>query len=72
MKHTGMDGISKSQVSHLCEDLDARVQAFVECPIEGNCHAPRIQLTGDIWPCNQAKLTQPVHAGLEVIISRLT
>ena len=31
----GMTGISKSQVSRLCEDIDERVQAFLERPIEG-------------------------------------
>ena len=32
----GMDGISKSQVSRLCEELDERVTAFLERPIEGD------------------------------------
>ena len=32
----GMDGISKSQVSRLCEDIDERVNAFLERPIEGD------------------------------------
>ena len=31
----GMSGISKSQVSRLCEEIDERVQAFLERPIEG-------------------------------------
>lgn len=31
----GMEGISKSQVSRLCESIDERVQAFLERPIEG-------------------------------------
>jgi len=31
----GMTGISKSQVSRLCEQIDARVQAFVERPLSG-------------------------------------
>jgi putative transposase len=31
----GMTGISKSQVSRLCEEIDERVEAFLERPIEG-------------------------------------
>ena len=31
-----MDGISKSQVSRLCEDIDERVHAFLDRPIEGD------------------------------------
>ena len=32
----GMSGISKSQVSRLCEEIDVRVKAFLDRPIEGN------------------------------------
>src|SRR6201988_1265112 len=32
----GMSGISKSQVSRLCEEIDGRVQTFLERPIEGD------------------------------------
>jgi hypothetical protein len=32
----GMSGISKSQVSRLCEDIDGRVRTFLERPIEGD------------------------------------
>jgi transposase-like protein len=32
----GMDGISKSQVSRLCEEIDERVQTFLSRPIEGD------------------------------------
>lgn len=35
VKAMGMSGISKSQVSRLCESIDERVQAFLERPIEG-------------------------------------
>ena len=31
-----MSGISKSQVSRLCEEIDGKVQAFLERPIEGD------------------------------------
>ena len=36
VKALGMDGISKSQVSRLCEELDEKVNAFLERPIEGD------------------------------------
>ena len=32
----GMSGVSKSQVSRLCEDIDVRVKAFLDRPIEGD------------------------------------
>jgi transposase-like protein len=32
----GMSGISRSQVSRLCEEIDGRVKAFLERPIEGD------------------------------------
>ena len=35
VKAMGMDGISKSQVSRLCGEIDERVQAFLTRPIEG-------------------------------------
>jgi putative transposase len=31
----GMTGISKSQVSRLCSELDEQVKAFLECPLSG-------------------------------------
>ena len=31
----GMTGISKSQVSRLCAEIDGKVQAFLDRPIEG-------------------------------------
>ncbi len=34
-KAMGMSGISKSQVSRLCEEIDGKVKAFLERPIEG-------------------------------------
>jgi len=36
VKALGMSGISKSQVSRLCQEIDERVQAFLERPIEGD------------------------------------
>jgi transposase-like protein len=36
VKAMGMNGISRSQVSRLCEEIDERVKAFLERPIEGD------------------------------------
>ena len=36
VKAMGMTGISKSQDSRLCADIDERVDAFLERPIEGD------------------------------------
>src|SRR5512147_3129139 len=36
VKSLGMTGISKSQVSRLCEEIDERVKAFLDRPIEGD------------------------------------
>jgi len=35
VKAMGMSGISKSQVSRLCEEIDQRVKAFLDRPIQG-------------------------------------
>ena len=37
VKTLGMSGISKSQVSRLCAEIDERVRTFLERPIEGDC-----------------------------------
>lgn len=36
VKALGMSGVSKSQVSRLCAELDERVGAFLNRPIEGD------------------------------------
>ena len=36
VKAMGMTGISKSQVSRLCEEIDERVNAFLDRPLEGD------------------------------------
>jgi putative transposase len=36
VKAMGMTGVSKSQVSRLCEEIDQRVTAFLDRPIEGD------------------------------------
>ena len=40
VKAMGMSGISKSQVSRLCEDIDVKVKAFLDRPIEGDWRSP--------------------------------
>lgn len=41
----GMSGISRSQVSRLCEEIDGKVKAFVNRPIEGDWPYPWIDAT---------------------------
>jgi len=36
----GMDGISRSQVSRLCAEIDERVRDFLARPIEGSAYTP--------------------------------
>lgn len=36
VKAMGMSGVSKSQISRLCEEIDERVQTFLNRPIEGD------------------------------------
>jgi putative transposase len=36
VKAMGMSGISKSQVSRLCAEIDERVSAFLSRPLEGD------------------------------------
>jgi putative transposase len=36
VKALGMTGISKSQVSRLCEEIDSRAKAFLDRPLEGD------------------------------------
>jgi putative transposase len=36
VKALGVSGVSKSQVSGLCEEIDERVIAFLERPLEGD------------------------------------
>lgn len=36
VKAMGMSGVSKSQVSRLCEEIDERVRAFLDRPLEGD------------------------------------
>jgi putative transposase len=45
VKAMGMSGISKSQVSRLCAEIDDRVGAFLTRPIEGDWPYPWIDAT---------------------------
>ena len=36
VKAMGMTGISKSQVSRLCAEIDGKIQAFLDRPLEGD------------------------------------
>jgi transposase-like protein len=36
-KAMGLEGVSRSEVSRLCADIDVRMNAFLERPIEGDC-----------------------------------
>jgi transposase-like protein len=36
VKALGMSGISKSQVSRLCKEIDGKVKAFLDRPLEGD------------------------------------
>ena len=47
VKALGMEGVSKSQVSRLCEQIDERVHTFLDRPIEGDW--PYVWLDGA--PC---------------------
>jgi len=45
VKAMGMSGISRSQVSRLCAEIDDKVKAFLERPIEGDWPYPWIDAT---------------------------
>ncbi len=45
----GLSGISKSTVSKLCKDIDERVTAFLDRPLEG--HPANRQTATEIWTC---------------------
>ena len=42
----GLTGTSKSQVSRLCEEIDERVQAFLNRPLEGSIRMNSVPRTG--------------------------
>lgn len=55
VKALGMSGISKSQVSRLCGEIDDRVKAFLERPIEGDW--PYLWVDAVIPPLNEGMRT---------------
>ena len=57
---TGMTGISKSQVSRLCGEIDERVTAFLNRPIEGEWPYLWRDATGQ-----RREVQPPIHRRLE-------
>ncbi len=49
VKALGMDGISKSQVSRLCGEIDERVGAFLTRPIEGDWPYVWLDASRPVW-----------------------
>jgi transposase-like protein len=47
VKAMGMSGISRSQVSRLCEEIDGRVKAFLDRPIASAACWPRLLRRSD-------------------------
>ena len=47
----GGTGVSRSQVSRLCAEIDDKVKAFLDRPLEGDC--PRIKM---LWGLAAAKI----------------
>jgi len=45
VKAMGMSGISKSQVSRLCEEIDGKVKAFLTRPLEGSIRMNSVHWT---------------------------
>ena len=44
----GGTGVSKSQVSRVCEEIDARVKAFLDRPLEGRSPDHRYRRLGRV------------------------
>ena len=57
MQARGASGVSKSQVSRLCAELDERVGAFLSRPIEGEWPYLWLDATG---ACPRAGAAEPV------------
>ena len=62
-----MSGISKSQVSRLCAEIDERVGAFLERPIEGRW--PYLWLDATYLKVRRAGRIVPVAATLAVAVN---
>jgi transposase-like protein len=67
VKAMGMTGISKSQVSRLCGEIDERVKAFLERPIEGDW--PYLWLDATYVKARQAGRIVSVAAILAVAVN---
>lgn len=67
VKSFGMTGISKSQVSRLCEQIDERVEAFLNRPIEGEW--PYLWLDATYIKTRQAGRIVSVAATLAVAVN---
>ena len=61
VKATGGTGVSKSQVSRLCAEIDERVQAFLSRPIEGRprCSGPSSSARSPIAACAASGSSSP-------------
>jgi transposase-like protein len=64
VKAMGMSGISKSQVSRLCQEIDERVKAFLERPIEGDW--PYVWIDATYLKVRQAGRVVSVAVTIEV------
>src|SRR6185312_5922727 len=83
VKALGLEGISKSQVSRLCTEIDEKVQAFLNRPIEGDwpyvwldATYVKVRQTGRIvsaaaffWLEFLRKLTRRGLRGVKLVIS---
>jgi transposase-like protein len=67
VKAMGMSGISKSQVSRLCEEIDGKVKAFLERPIEGDW--PYLWIDATYVKVRQAGRIVPVAAIIAVAVN---
>ena len=63
----GLSGISKSQVSKLCKDIDERVTAFLERPLEGDW--PYLWLDATYLKVREGGRIVPVAAIIAVAVS---
>ena len=63
----GLSGISKSQVSKLCKEIDERVQAFLERPLEGEW--PYLWLDATYLKVREGGRIVPVAAIIAVAVS---
>ena len=57
VKAMGMTGISKSQVSRLCSEIDGKIAAFLDRPLEGECPT-----SGSMRPTSLARTGHPTFA----------